>query len=131
VTVTRFTRRDLIVVPARIAAQSRAVMLRLALDTAASETLIKPALLARLGYGLDDSKRKTVIRSAIGVESGYLLCVERFWALGFEVPDHIVHAHEMPDSHDIDGLLGLRFLNHFDYTVHSRRGEISVELAAP
>lgn len=118
-------------VPARIATGSRAVMLRLALDTAAAETMIKPAVLRRIGCEPDESRQRTVIRSAIGEEYGALVRVDHFWAPGFEVPDHQINAHELPDSHDIDGLLGLRFLSHFDYTIRSRRGEIVAELAAP
>lgn len=130
--ITRFpARRDLIIVPARIVGRSGSEMVRLVFDTGAAETLIKPSVLHRLGYGPGDSVQKTVIRSAIGTETGYMVVVRQFWALGFEIPDHPVHAHDLPDEHGIEGLLGLRFLHHFDYAVHSRRGEISVELASP
>lgn len=105
--------------------------IRLALDTAATETLIKPHVLARFGYTGRDAERTTTIQSAVGSEPGYLLRVARFWMLGFEVTDHVVHAHALPDQYDIDGLLGLRFLDHFDYQIRSRRGEIDVQLARP
>lgn len=55
--------------------------------------------------------------------------VERFWALGFSVRDHVVHAHELPDQYDIHGLLGLRFLDLFNYSIRSLRNEIDVQLA--
>ena len=87
-------------------------------------------MLTGLGYGPRDAAQRTVIRSALGAEPGYLLRVTQFSSLGFRLTDHIIHAHELPDQYDLDGLLGLRFLHHFDYTVHSRRGEITAELAA-
>lgn len=101
----------------------------LALDTAATETLITPRTLARFGYHTADALRVTTIRSAVGVERGYLLRVARLWALGFEVQNEIVHAHELPEQDDIDGLLGLRFLDRLDYTVWSRRNEVEARLA--
>lgn len=130
--VTRFRLdSDLIVVHGWIVKRSHPLVVRLAVDTAASETLIKPRVLARIGYGPEHFERRTVIRSAVGAERGFLLRVERLEALGFAVTNHVVHAHELPEQYDIDGLLGLRFLKLFDYTVYSRRGEIAVELAAP
>ena len=104
--------------------------INLAPDTAASETLIKPHVLRRFGYR-DDVIRVTTISSAIGVERGHLLHVDRRWALGFSIASHVVHAHELPENYDIDGLLGLRFLDELDYTIRSRRGEIVAELAVP
>jgi predicted aspartyl protease len=101
----------------------------LALDTAATETLITPRTLARFGYHTADSLRVTTIRSAVGVERGYLLRVARLWALGFEVQNEIVHAHELPEQDDIDGLLGLRFLDRLDYTLWSRLNQVEARLA--
>ncbi len=121
----------LIVVQARLWGRLGEGFIDLALETAASETLIKPEVLREFGYRKEDAVRVTTITSAIGVERGYLLRVDRLWALGFEVSDHVVHAHELPAQYDIDGLLGLRFLDRFDYTIRSRRNEIAVELAAP
>lgn len=101
----------------------------LALDTAASETLLTPRALARFGYGAADSIRTTTIRSAVGAERGYLLHVARFWALGFGIRNEMVHAHELPGQYDIDGLLGLRFLDRLDYTIHSLRNEVEARFA--
>lgn len=125
-------RHGLVVVPAFLWGRrgTRGVM-HLALDTAATETLIKPKVLARLGYGPHDAEHSTTIQSAVGSEPGYLLRVARVWALGFEVADHVVHAHELPGQYDIDGLLGLRFLDHFDYEIRSKRSEIDVRLSQP
>lgn len=129
--VTPLIRADrLIIITARLWDRAGgAGDVKLALDTAASETLITPRVLARFGYRAADSVRATTIRSAVGVERGYLLCVARLWALGFEVQNEIVHAHALPDQYDIDGLLGLRFLDRLDYTIRSRRNEVEARLA--
>lgn len=124
-------RHGLIVVAARIWGRRGSGFITLALDTAASETLIKPTVLAQFGYRDEDAGPSTAIHSAIGAERGYLLRVDRLWALGFAVTTHVVHAHDLPGQYDIDGLLGLRFLDRFDYTIRSRRNEIAVDFAAP
>ena len=102
----------------------------LALDTGSSATMVTPDVTDALGYGARGGLKRTVIRSAIGDEPGYMMKVARFEALGFAVDDFPMHVHDLPDGHDIDGLLGLSFLRRFDYTVCSRRGELHVVAAS-
>jgi hypothetical protein len=104
---------DLVRVLAFVTGKSARRSARLALDTASSTTILTPELVTYLGYGERDLVRRTVIRSAIGDEPGYLLTVARFTALGFSILNFTVHAHALPPGHDIDGLLGLSFLRHF------------------
>ena len=51
--------------------------------------------------------------------------VPRFRALGFELRDFRVDAHDLPEGFDIDGLLGLSFLRQLNYEVRSGEGESS------
>ena len=114
---------DLIRVPTTIwNARGQSRKLWLALDTGSSETMVTPDVTDALGYGARGGLKRTVIRSAIGDEPGYLMKVARLEALGFAIDDFTMHIHDLPDGHDIDGLLGLSFQRHFDYTVRSRRG---------
>jgi hypothetical protein len=69
------------------------------------------------------------MRSAVGREEGYLIRVVRFACLGFQLANFRVHAHDLPEGFEIDGLLGLSFLNEFDYQVRSLQGRIVVERA--
>src|SRR5262249_42526790 len=92
-----------------------------AVDTGATETLIIPDVLDELGYSPRRGEAITVIRSAVGREEGYLIRVARFAALGFQLKDFRVHAHDLPEGFDIDGLLGLGFLKQFDYQIPRSR----------
>jgi predicted aspartyl protease len=56
--------------------------IRLAIDTAATETLLRPSVLERLGYDVADAEQITVIQSALGRERGYLMRVSRLQAIG-------------------------------------------------
>jgi predicted aspartyl protease len=104
--------------------------LRLAVDTAAVDTIIVPEVLDELGYSPRQGEAITVLRSAVGREEGYLIRVERFACPGFQAPDFRVHAHDLPEGFGLDGLLGLTFLRQFDYQIRSRQGRILVERTA-
>jgi clan AA aspartic protease (TIGR02281 family) len=130
-TVTRFFRaQGLIVVDARIYGIRGAQSVSLAVDTGAMDTVVTPELIDELGYSPRDGERVTTVRTALGKEHGYSLRVKRFVALGFAVPDRRVHVFDLATGDDIDGLLGLSFLNAFNYQVRSEEGRILVERAA-
>jgi Aspartyl protease len=99
-------------------------------DPGAAMTVISPDFTDALGHGAHLADRRTVIRSAIGSEPGYLMRVVRFGALGFELANFSIHVHDLPDGDEIDGLLGLDFLRRFDFEVRSARGEIHTRPAS-
>ena len=103
--------------------------LRLAVDTASTETVIEPHLLDRIGYSPRQGEAITKIRSAVAEEPGYLIRVAKFACLGFTFNDFRVHAHDLPEGFDLDGLLGLSFLRQFNYEVRSIEGRLLVEKA--
>ena len=129
--ITRFNRkRDLIIVRARVWSPRSYGRLRLAVDTGSSDTVITPDLVEKLGYSVRDGERIKTIRSAIGEEQGFTLCVKRFSALGFVVPNYLLHVFDLATGDDIDGLIGLSFLNEFNYEVRSKEGRLRAERAA-
>lgn len=100
---------------------------RLALDTGASITLVSPEVIDLLGYNPRDARRRVSITSAIGIEFGYQIRVQQFHCLGHTLPDFEIHAHDLPPSAGIDGLLGLDFLKLFDLTISWRSGTITAD----
>jgi hypothetical protein len=99
------------------------------LDPAASQTHVRSDIVDDLGYSPRDGEARTMVRSAIGSEPGYLLRVKRFEALGFGFPNFRVHVHDLSEGVGLDGLLGLSFLRHFNYEIRSAEGRILVERA--
>jgi hypothetical protein len=99
---------------------------RMALDPAATLTLVVPELLYSLGYSPRDGERITEVTTVINVQRGFDLRVQRFRDLGFEFTDFLVHVQDLHRKAGIEGLLGLNFLNHFNYEVRSRDGLIHV-----
>jgi predicted aspartyl protease len=130
VKVTRFDRgKDLIIVPAWVSGPRETKKLSLVLDTGAAETLIKPDVLEEIGYSARDGERLATLRSPLGREHGYTLCVERLSCLGFFQQRCLLHVFELAVGDDIDGLVGLSFLDKLNYEVRPREGRIHVDRA--
>jgi predicted aspartyl protease len=128
--VTRFWPRDeLIFVDGRVWGPRKPLgrPLRLVVDTGAAETIILPEILDELGYNPRDGEAITVMRSAVGHESGYLIRVEKFGCLRHQSRNLRVHAQDLPDGWNLDGLIGLNYLRQFNYEVRSQEGRICVE----
>jgi predicted aspartyl protease len=128
-TVTELERdtQGIIIVWARIDGPNGSRDLQLALDTGAAMTLVVPDVLDRLGYSARDGDKITNISTAnADPEQGYRLRVRYFEALGFGFHDFRIHAHDLPD-YGIDGLLGMDFLEKFDFEV--RMSERVIRLA--
>ncbi len=125
--VTAFDRdRDLIMVRAYVWGPHGRTRLSLALDTGSAMSVVAPQVLDELGYNPRDGEAITTVRTAVGKELGYTLRVSRFAALGYELADHPVHVFDLATGHDLDGLIGLNFLRHFDYEVRSAACQLRV-----
>ena len=98
--------------------------IRLVLDTGAAETVVVPDVLDDLGYNPRDGEQRTVMRSAVGREEGYIIRVARFSCLGHVDDDYRVHVQDLPEGWGIEGLVGLTFLRQFNYEIRSAEGRI-------
>jgi predicted aspartyl protease len=128
VKTTRFDpTRPLIFVEERIWGPLGVQRVSLVLDTGAAMTLITPDVLDELGYSPRDGIARTHVTSATSQEPGYTIRVSRFTALGFTCTDFLVHAFDLTDRDDIDGLIGLDYLKQFNYEIRSADGRIVIE----
>jgi hypothetical protein len=57
-----------------------------------------------------------------------LFQVRRFYALGADLSSFVVQALALADEYGVDGLLGMNFLERFNFTVRPIAGEIHLEL---
>lgn len=121
---------DLIIVNAQLWGPMGESVLRLVVDTGASQTIIVPGILDDLGYNPRDAEALTAISSPLGREAGYRIRVARLEALGYAQSDIVVHALDLGTAGaGIDGLLGLSFLRQYNYEVRSKEGVIRIEPA--
>lgn len=116
--------QGLIIVPAELAGPSGTVLLRLALDTGATGTLINAAMLVSIGYDPSLVPDRVQVTTGSGVEFVPRIELDKITALGQEQADFAVLSHTLPPSATVDGLLGLDFLRGQCLTIDFRIGEI-------
>ncbi len=119
------TNQRLIIVPAEVYGPLGSRSVHLALDTAATETVISRRVLAILGYALTSSQTVPVIMGG-GVTSVPLITLDSLEALDQAQSKVIVQAHTLPVSLPVDGLLGLDYIRGQRLVVDYRAGEITL-----
>lgn len=118
--------RGLVVVQTEVFGPSGSIVLRLALDTGATATMINVAPLAALGYDTSSAPERIQVTTGSGVEFAARIPVSRIRAMGQERDGFPVLAHTLPPSASVDGLLGLDFLRGLIVEIDFQRGCISL-----
>ena len=120
---------DLIIVEGHVIGPRGTTTGRFVLDTGAIFTTVTPELVDLIGYSARDAFKRTRVRTAISDESGYALRVAELTVLRFTIPSLLVNVFDLGFD-DIDGLLGLNFLNDFNYEIRSADRRIVFEKIA-
>ena len=116
--------RGPILVEADVTGPSQTMVLKLALDTGATTSLIDASTLRYLGLDPDQSTRHVQMTTGSGVEVVPVVVLTRFSALGQHRFGFPVLAHTLPKGSALDGLIGLDFLRGLELTVDFRAGRI-------
>lgn len=88
-------------------------MLRLALDTGASYTMLPPEKLALVGYAPHAATKTIEILTASGTEWTPVVTIGSLRFLSCEAKYLEVVSHALPPTSPVEGLLGLNALHHF------------------
>jgi len=100
---------------------------RLVLDTGAAATTLTPRVIEKVGYTRRDGFKRAKVHTAIGEERGYWLRVAELTVLGVTTPNFALTVFPLGHK-DIDGLVGMNFLRHFNFEVRPTDLQILVEL---
>lgn len=103
-------KRGLVIVRTELFGPSGSIVVRLALDTGATGTMVNVGLLTTIGYDPSLSPSRVQVTTGSGVEYVPQFAMSRIKALGQERSNFSVLAHTLPPSAGIDGLLGLDFV---------------------
>jgi clan AA aspartic protease (TIGR02281 family) len=122
--------RELILVDAEVTGPDRTLNARLVLDTGAAATTLTPHIVDKIGYSRRNAYQKAKIHTAVGEEHGFWLRVAEFTVLGATVPDFALTVFALGHK-DIDGLVGMNFLRHFNFEIRPDEQRILVELINP
>jgi predicted aspartyl protease len=101
---------------------------QLVLDTDAVLTTLVPRIAEAIGYTSAARVARSVVRSAVAEEHGYVVRLAALSTLGFAVPD--VHADIADLGHGIDGVLGMNVLGDFNFEIRPAERRILVERIA-
>ena len=88
-------------------------IIKMAMDTGASYTIIPIETAIAIGYDPALSKKHIEITTASGVVITTIIKVESVTCLGQEVKNLEIICHDLPAQSPVKGLLGLNFLVHF------------------
>ncbi len=119
-------KRGLIIIRAELFGPSGSIVLRLALDTGATGTMVNVGLLTVIGYDPSLVPDRVEVTTGSGVVYAPRLEVSRIKALGQERACFPVLAHTLPPSAGVDGLLGLDFLREQELNIDFRNGRLTL-----
>ncbi len=119
-------RRGLIIVRAELYGPSGSIVLRLALDTGATGTMVNIGPFAVVGYDPSLAPDRVQVTTGSGVEFAPRITVGKLKALGQERADFPILGHTLPPSAGVDGLLGLDFLRRQELKIDFREGRIAL-----
>lgn len=119
-------KRGLIIVRPELFGPSGSIVVRLALDTGATGTMINIGLLTTIGYDPSLAPDRVQVTTGSGVEYVPRLAMSRIKALGQERANFLVLGHTLPPSASIDGLLGLDFMRGRLLDIDFTQGRVSL-----
>jgi len=123
-----FDPRDgLVIVRAELTGPSGSGVLRLALDTGATTSLVNVAMLVAIGYDPALTSERVQVTTGSGVEFASRVELQRLTALGQERYGLPVLGHTLPPSSGVDGLLGLDFFRGLCLNIDFRAGRIRID----
>lgn len=95
-------------------------LIKMALDTGATYTLISPEAAVSIGYHPTRARKTTIITTPTSVEYVPLIRLSKIRCLGQLIHYFDVVCHSLPPESTVDGLLGLNFLNRFNLSLFFR-----------
>jgi len=117
----------LIVVPTKLYGPTGDVVVRLALDTGATTSMVNWDLLVLVGYDPAVVTARIQVTTGSGVEFVPRLEIEKIEALGQTRQRFSVLCHTLPPSAIVDGVLGLDFVRGRRLTVDFRQGVVDLD----
>lgn len=117
----------LIVAPTRLWGPTGDTVVRLALDTGATVSVVNWDVVVLLGYDPAIARERIQMTTGSGVEFVPRLIIEKIEAFGQDRRDFPVLCHTLPPSTTVDGVLGLDFFRGQRLVVDFRTGRVTVD----
>jgi clan AA aspartic protease (TIGR02281 family) len=98
----------------------------MALDTGARLSVISPAAAEELGFGADDLEPSITVTGATGATRAAMVRIDSVSVLGLEVRNVRAICHALPPRLQLDGILGIDYLKHFNIAINHEVEEITL-----
>ena len=102
-------KQGLIIIPTRLHGSQGDTIVRLALDTGATNSMINWDVAVLLGYDPASVKERIQITTGSGVEFAPRIVIKKIDVIGRSLENFPVLCHTLPPSATVDGVLGLDF----------------------
>jgi hypothetical protein len=119
--------RGLIIVPTKLWGPAGDTVVRLALDTGATGSLVSAEILTLLGYSPQEAAARVGVTTGSGVVRVPRVELVRVEALGEIRQSFPILAHTLPASATVDGVLGLDFVRGTRLVIDFRAGQVTLE----
>lgn len=116
----------LIVIPTRLYGFNIDTIVRLALDTGATVSMINWDVAVLLGYDPASVKERIQVTTGSGVEFAPRIVVKKVEVLGRSLENFPILCHTLPPSATVDGLLGLDFFRGVRLVVDLQEGIVTL-----
>ena len=120
-------KQPLICVRARLSGPAGDRMVRIALDTGASVTMISRTVIERLGYDPEAAPSHAEVTTASGIAKAPVIQIAEIHALGVTRRNVNVICYTLPAGARVDGVLGLDFFRGRRLVIDFREGTVSLE----
>ena len=120
-------KEGLIVVPTRLWGQTGDIVVRLALDTGATGSMVNWDVVVLLGYDPAIVSERIQMTTGSGVEFVPRIVIEKIEALRRKRRNFPVLCHTLPPSATVDGVLGLDFFREQRLVLDFRSGLVIIE----
>ena len=117
----------LIFVPTKIWGPNGDSILRLALDTGATRSLVNWDVIVLLGYDPAIVSERIQMTTVSGVEYVPSVSVEKIESLGHKHINFPILCHTLPPSATVDGILGLDFFRGYRLIIDLKTGFLIIE----
>jgi len=118
--------QGLIVIPTRLHGLHTDTIVRLALDTGATSSMINWDVAVLLGYDPASSKERIQVTTGSGVEFAPRIVVKKVEVSGRSLENFPILCHTLPPSATVDGLLGLDFFRGVRLVVNLQEGIVAL-----
>lgn len=105
---------------------TRTAVVKLALDTGATMTIVSHKVLEKIGADLANAE-STTFGNATGAHSATYTIVKSVGIQDAIVNNLEVVAYTLPEDYGIDGVIGLNFLRHFRIVLDFEKGILTLE----